>query len=221
MRSSHKPDVLRSATSDRALASDAPREIFIPHDPAAGPVTAVKNLLIQSSLAQLKANDHYERYVTMIAPNVLEDLLARMAPSWIPVELAMAHYEACENLNLNIDETAAVGTSVGDHLQNTTLVSRAKKVRAEDFDVWGAYSQMYRMWARLYQGGSVQVVRLGPKTQLIEQRGFPMNRFRYFRQAQVAAFAAAYEALGVELSCVKVERHSPARDEVAFRVAWY
>jgi hypothetical protein len=221
MRLSHKPDVVRSPTSERALASDSPREIFIPHDPAAGPVTALKNLIIQSSLTQLKANGHYERYVSLIAPEVLEELLARMGPGWIPVELAMAHYQACEDLNLNGDETAAVGTSVGDRLQSATLVSRAKKVREDDFDVWGSYTQMYRMWARLYQGGSVQVVKLGPNAQLIEQRGFPMNRFRYFRQAQLAAFVAAYEALGVELSLIKVERYSPARDDVVFRVVWY
>jgi hypothetical protein len=220
MSRSNEPRVSRIPVSDAAPEAGETREVFIPHDPAAGPVTAVKNILIQSSLAKLKASDHYERYVTLIAPDVLDQLLSSMGPGWVPVELALAHYEACEQLNLNVDDTHALGLSVGDRLKDTVLVSHAKKVRGEEVDVWAAYSQMYRMWPRLYQGGSVQVVKIGPKSQLLEQRGFPMNRFRYFRQAQVAAFVSAYEAIGAELTCVKVDRYSLARDEVVFRIMW-
>src|SRR6476660_3061698 len=107
-----------------ATGSDS-REIIIPHDPAAGPVTAVRNFLIQASLAELKANGHYERYARLIAPDVLAELSASLAPGWIPMDLALRHYEACENMKLDATEFAAMGKHVGDRVRD--VVSLAKR----------------------------------------------------------------------------------------------
>jgi hypothetical protein len=77
------------------------------------------------------------------------------------------------------------------------------------------------MFPRLYQGGSMQISKLGPKEMSIEQRGLSLNRLRHFREAQVAALAATFDAVAVQTySCLKVERFNPANDETLFRVAW-
>ena len=72
----------------------------------------------------------------------------------------------------------------------------------------------------MYQGGSVQISRLGPREQLIERRGYPMNRFRYFRHAQLGVFAAAFGAFGIELTRREVREIRSEDDEVAFFLAW-
>jgi hypothetical protein len=77
------------------------------------------------------------------------------------------------------------------------------------------------MWPRLYQGGSVQVVKLGPKQQLLDQKGFPMNRFRYFRLAQVKAVAAAYTALGADFSRLELGHYDAGSDEAAYHLSWF
>ena len=197
------------------------REIVTPHDPAAGPVTAVRNMILQASLAQLRASGHYDRYATLIDLQVREQLLAMsIAPGWIPIELVLAHYEACDNLMLTREQFAEMGAAVGERIQETALVSPAKKTRDADYNPWDAVGPLQRMWARLYQGGSVQVVRAGPKTKLLEQRGFQLSRYNYYRQAQSAALKAVHAALGTQNLETKVESYSPARDELVIRVSW-
>jgi hypothetical protein len=195
-----------------------PREIIMPHDPNAGPVTAVRNVVIQSSLKNLQVNGHYERYVSLIAPATLAEL-ERLGPGWVPLALASAHYEACENLMLSPQELAALGSKVGENLQETALVSSAKKVRDADFDVWSAVPALHRMWARLNQGGSVQIVRTGPREKLLEMRGFSLNRFHYYRQAQVWVVAAAESALGPRMA-VKILSYSKKTHELVLRTNW-
>lgn len=214
------PRESRGPTIDDTSNAKPRREIVIPYVPASGPVTAVRNIVIQSSLAQLRDAGQYERYVALVPSDVLADLLSRLGPGWIPVELALAHYQACEGLSMTDGELAASGMAVGNRLQDSILVSSSKKVRDEDFDLWSSMHQLHRMWPRLYQGGSVQVVKFGPKDQLLEQRGFPMNRFRYFRLAQIKALAAAYAALGAQFSRLEIDHYDPLRGEVVYRLCW-
>jgi hypothetical protein len=206
-------------SADRAVPFGT-REIVIPHDRAAGPVTAVRNVLLQASLAELRAHGHYERYAKLIDPRVLEQLLSGLGPGWVPLDLAFAHYEACEKLCLTREEFAAMGDRVGDRVQDAVLVSLAKKVRENDFDLWLAVPALHRMWPRLFQGGSIQVVKLGPKEQLLEERGIVLNRFSYYRHGHVAALCASRGALGVRMTSAQVVSYAATTDEMVIRLAW-
>jgi hypothetical protein len=196
------------------------REIIIPHEREIRPCTAVRNVVIQSSIAQLQDAGYYDRYLSIIDPQVLKDLLSSFSPGWTPIELAQAHYAACDKLELTQEEQAALGQRIGSRLQETVLVSAAKRTRDSAFDLWTATGQLHRMWARLYQGGSVQVVKLGPKDKLVELRAFSLSRYRYYRNAQLAGIGAAYEALGARVEWLKVVSYNLARDELTFHFSW-
>jgi hypothetical protein len=197
------------------------REILVPYDLTAGPVTAVRNVVIQASLGQLRSNGHYERYTTLIDNTTLEQLVAMsLAPGWIPIELALAHYEACDNLMLTREQFAVMGQAVGERVHETVLVSSAKKARAPDYNAWDAEGPLQRMWPRLFQGGSVQTVKVGPKAKLMEERGFRLNKYHYYRQAHLAAVKTTHRSLGTHEVQTKVESYSPARDELVIRVSW-
>lgn len=99
---------------------------------------------------------------------MLEDILARLDPGWLPVELAVAHYQALDPLNLSLEQIDTLAKNVGERIQNTVLVSAAKRTRDSDFDIWSEAPSFHRMWSRLYQGGSVQIRKLGPRQQLNE-----------------------------------------------------
>jgi len=204
---------------DGSSATDA-REIVIPHERDIRPVTAIRNVVIQSSLAQLQGAGYYARYLRLMDPKVLEELTSSLAPGWTPIELAHAHYGACDKLELTQEEHMKLGQRIGSRLQETALVSGAKRNRDADFDVWTESGALHRMFARLYQGGSCQIVKLGPKDQLVEMRSFSLSRYRYYRHAQLAGMGAAYEALGVRFETLKIASYNPAREEVTFRLTW-
>lgn len=211
-----------NATDSRPEASLTPegREIVFPHERDIKPCTAVRNVVIQSSLAQLQDAGYYERYLKLIDPQRLQELLSSLAPGWTPIDLAHAHYGACDKLGLGQEEVQKLGQRIGSRLQETALVSAAKRNRDADFDLWTAAGALYRMWARLYQGGSCQVIKLGPKEKLVELRAFALSRHRYYRYAQLAGIGAAYEALGVKIETLKIVSYNPAHDELSFRLTW-
>lgn len=195
-------------------------EIIVPHGADIHPVTAVKNVVLLSSLTQLENGGHLERYTELVDPEVLERVRSGLATEWAPIELAEAHYQACDGLGLNDDELAELGRRVGDRLQATTLVSSAKKVRELGFDHWEAGGSLYRMWARLYQGGSVQVVKVAARAKVLELVGFRLGRYRYYRNAQLFVIRAAHEALGAHLESVRNLSYNAVRDEMRVRIAW-
>jgi hypothetical protein len=198
------------------------REIVIPFATAVvPPLSAVRNVLIQASFAELKAYGHYERYAKLIASDALEQLLAlAIAPSWIPIRLALAHYEACERLQLSESQFSALGKSVGDRLQEVVLISSAKKAEPKGYDLWQGVGALHRMWPRVYQGGGVQVVKIGPKAMLYEARGFSLNRFDYYRQGHVSALHATHSALGAHVTSVRVVHYNAANDDMTTRIDW-
>jgi hypothetical protein len=211
---------LDAVSGEMSAENTSERVIVFPHDASRGPMTAVRNVLLQTSLNELRENGHYERYAQLIAPEALERLQGYLAPGWVPIEIAHEHYSACERLDLNSAQTDRLGTRIGDRLQQTLIVTRAKGTRDPEFDLWQVHPSLYRIWARLYQGGSVQITRLGPREALLEQTGFVLNRYAYYREAQVRAIAAGYAAVGTRFTRFDIERYEPSRDELEFRMAW-
>jgi hypothetical protein len=220
MRESELPSSLDAVDYSILSADTTDAIIVFPHDRTRGPVTAVRNVLLQTSLDELKGQGHYDRYVQMIAPEALEALQAHLAPGWVPIEIAHAHYAACERLGLSNAQAGRLGRNIGDRVQQTLFVSRAKSARDPDFDLWKVTPSMHRIWARIYQGGSVQVTRLGPRELSLEQAGFVLNRYAYYREAQVRAIATAYTAVGTRFSRFEISRYDTERDELEFHMAW-
>lgn len=208
-----------SDTRSGALPVHSQPRIVFAHTAESRPVTAVKNVLVQASLAQIQTAGFYERYSKLIESQVLEQLLSSVGPGWVPIELADSHYAACDRLNLNTAELKVLGSGVGDRLQKTTLVS-TKKDRQTSVDVWAELGSLHRMWDRQYQGGSVQVTQAGDQEMLIELRGFVLTRHLYFRNAMVPAIGVTFLALGVRLDSSKISKYVAARDEVTYRLSW-
>jgi hypothetical protein len=215
-RSTQRPAVPTQVTG---LRFDQ-REIIIAHEPAATPLRAVRNVLIQSSLAELRTLGHYDRYASLVQPKLLEQLTAAsLAPGWVSVELAHAHYEACDRLELTVEQLSTMGGRVGERVQAALLVSFAKKVRQLDFDLWSEIGPLHRMWGRVFDGGSVQICKLGPTDELVEERGFSLFRYAYYREAHLAVLRASHAALGVDAT-VTIASYNPRNDDLTARITW-
>jgi hypothetical protein len=196
------------------------REVLIPYDPAAGSLTAVRNVLLQSSIAQLRSQGHYPRYVEEIEPRILEKLESNVGPGWIDAEFALAHYEACDRMALTPKELAALGRQVGEHLQATALASLRTTAKHGGYDPWTAVSAISRVWPRMYQGGSTQYVKVGPQELLVEAKGYRLNQFSYFRLGSIAVLKAIFGVLGPRVCHVQGISYNPKTDEYVRRVSW-
>jgi hypothetical protein len=192
----------------------------IEHSSAAGPVvTGVRGSLVVSSLSTLRERSLFDRYQRLVDPTVLAKLQFAIASTWLPVELAMAHYAACDALQLNEVQMKEIGEHVSTKLVSTFWGAALREARragaAVPYDI--ALRQYGSMWDRLYQGGSSVIEELGHKDARIHARGLPMVRYRYFRVGYMGLIRGA--AMMFFRAChVKTERHSD--DQLTILVSW-
>ena len=204
----------------RALEPPPRGEILIPHEQDFQPVVALRNTMLQASLGELREAGYFERYTAHIDPAVLHELSTNLAPSWVPIELADAHYQACDRMGLNAEELQRIGHAVGVRVRQTSIVVADNRTSGAPVDVWTIVGQLHRVWKRLYQGGSVQIVKLGPRDELIELRGHSLYRHPYFRFASIAAITAAHEAVGARIEVNRIVRYDAMTHETVIHLAW-
>jgi hypothetical protein len=195
-------------------------EVVVPHEKDVQPVTAVRNALLQSSLAEVREHGYFERYSQHIPAAALEELSSNLGPGWVSNELAHAHYGACDGMKLTAEELEGIGESVGQRVRDTSIVVAGSKNPDEAFDLWASIRQLHRVWRRIYQGGSVQITKVGATDQLIHFRGFSLNTYRYFRHANLAAIRSVHEAVGVHVESAKMVRYDSSTQEVTIHLKW-
>lgn len=192
---------------------------MIAHEQDFEPLTAVRNTVVQASLGELRFAGYYERYAANVDPDVLAELLSNLAPSWVPIDLVDAHYRACDAMSLNAGELQRLGEAVGVRVRQTSIVVGSKP-SDEPVDVWSIVAQLHRAWKRVYLGGSVQIVKLGPKDELIELRGHSLYRYPYFRFGSLAAITAAHEAAGARIQSNRIVRYDALTHEIVLHLTW-
>lgn len=155
-------------------------EIIVDYkSPQGSKVTQVRGALIASSLSTLRERDLFARYEQLLEPAHREQVLYCLAASWVPVEVVMAHYRACDAMGLTERELEALGNDVSKRIMGTFLATMVRSARSVASSI--PLRQYPRLWDRLLVGGSCKVRLFGPKDARIESNGVPMFTYRYFR----------------------------------------
>lgn len=171
-----------------------PKQVLVKHESEGGDrVSKVRGSLIVSSLQTLREKALVERYLRNLAKEHHEPLLFALAASWLPIELAMAHYQACEAMELTEAEIDAIGQHVSNRIMGTFLgtLLRSSRSLGAGTSPMVPLRQYHRLWDRLLVGGSCAVSHSGPKDVTIESRGLPAFRYRYFRMAYIGLIKGA------------------------------
>jgi hypothetical protein len=196
------------------------REVVIPHAKPIVRATHVRSTLIQSSINTLRNLGYFERYQSQLDPNHADAVLHTLAPTWLPIEVGEAHYAACDALALSPSELMQIGETVGDRIQGTFLSTLSKGASAAGVNPWFLLGYFDRLWARLLQGGSVELSKAGPKDALIETRSAVLTRFEYFRAGFCGVVRAPFRMVGKRVVHVRAERYNAANDSFIMRAAW-
>lgn len=176
------------------MATGPGSQLLSEHASAGGPlVTQVRGSLIVSSLQTLRELGYMESYLGHLPKVHHDEVLLALATSWLPVSLALAHYGACEAMDLGDPALDAIGKHVSKRIMGTFLGTLMRSSR----DFGGVASpviplrQYHRLWDRLLMGGGCTVRTSGMKDAYIESRGVPMFRYRYFRVAYTGLIRGA------------------------------
>jgi hypothetical protein len=206
---------------ERLMAGAETFEILVPHDPTRRDLSAVRRVLIQSSLAELKTLGVYDRYCAFMDPGLLAEMTSLVGPGWVPLQLVQAHYEALDHLEIDEESIRSAGSRTAANVQRALLANGVQPGDPDSKEVpWSMLGAFARMGKRVYEGSSSQYVKIGRKRLLIENIGNPLYGFRYYRLAHTGFIHAAFGKLGVKVVDVTL---APYRSEGAVmetRITW-
>jgi hypothetical protein len=146
-------------------------------------VTGIRSTLITSSLRTLEERGLLERYFGLLAPEHTATLRGAIAGTWLPVDVAIAHYKACNGLGLSTMEQLEMGRRVGDKIQGTLLGTLVTVAKQAGVTPWTFLDRFDRFYERLTLGGGIAVTRLADKDALIEIYKVPLFETPYFAHA--------------------------------------
>jgi hypothetical protein len=182
--------------------------------------TKFRSTWLASSVQALRERGLFERYVATLSPAFRDAITSCVAGVWLPLPVAMAHYEACDRLDLSVAEQVALGAQVTRHTQRTVISMAVRLASAAGGSPWTVMAQAQRIWDRNWIGGAVGVVRIGEREAQIEVVGWPCARFAYCRVASRGILVAV-----TELCCDKASVSDIpslySHQSLGFRVAWY
>jgi hypothetical protein len=174
------------------MSHGAGYQLLAEHQSSDGPsVVQIRGSLIVSSLQTLRDLELYERYLACLPQPMHDQVLYVLAASWVPVDIALAHYAACDAMQLSEAELESIGQHVSRRIMGTFLATLMRSARLVVTPTSVPLRQYPRLWDRLMLGGSCRVGMLGPKEGRIESMGVPMFRYRYFRIAYVGLIRGA------------------------------
>ena len=84
-------------------------------------VTHIRSTLLMSSQTTLREHGLFERYASLLPADVRQEILQLGAPSWLPLRLGMAHYQACQLLALDEDQVVEIAKAVAMHREGSFL----------------------------------------------------------------------------------------------------
>jgi hypothetical protein len=149
-----------------------------------------------------------------------EEVFGLGAPTWLSMDAAMAHYNACNLLNLSVDETLRIGGRVAFiDASGVQLVLRVGK--AGGATPWTVIRNAPTYWSRMYDGSwlEFECQEVGPKDARIIIHRNSLARFAYWRTGLRGVITELTGALSTR-AYVHEQIRDTTNDSVTYAVSW-
>jgi len=181
------------------------------------PTSQFKSTWIVSSQNALRSRGLRDRYLAQIDKRYREQLELAIVGTWLPIDVAVAHYTACDALGLSASEQLDMGRDVSRHLERTLLGTAVRVARQAGVTMWTPLGQLHRLWDRMFIGGGTAVYRLGPKEAHIEVVHCTLASIPYFRTGLRGVLLGVGSAFSQKLYINELVRPT---DAMMFRASW-
>jgi hypothetical protein len=193
-------------------------KLLLDHVSSHGPtVSHIRGIVLLKSVENLRHSGLFERYAAELDPAYRAQIELALAASWLPLELAEAHYAACDRMRLSDAEIERLGSLMAERMSSALFSILLKMTRQAGMEsMWSALKQNDRIWDRMYRGGQVTIIQTGPKDLIMENRGIPLAQSRHWR----FGLRAYWLALGKLMTNVVYVKQIPPREPHAHSVAF-
>lgn len=193
-------------------------EVILPFPTLVQPVRAIRSTVIVGSYGVLRERGLFDAYAAALPPKAHDVLVHTVAGAWIPLDLALTHYAACDSLGLPPDTIAQLGRGVFDRIRGTLLGTTVRMAREAGVTPWTVLPHLQRFWDRAYQGGGLSVVKMGPKEARGEVVQARLCESLYFRHALRGLLGGVLELFCQKAYVSALSTQAPA--SVAYQMQW-
>jgi hypothetical protein len=179
----------------------------------------VRSTLITASLVAIRQMGWEERYYQALPPEMHDELRSLVAGSWSTLELATAHYTACDKMGLTSAEMIKMGEDVSQRTQKSFVATVARASVEAGASPWILFGTSRRVWERIFDGCDIAVYKLGPKEAYVEVVNCQLLGLPYFRAAFRAYFRTVVALLSKVVYTNEVMAYGTDSDAV-FRFSW-
>jgi hypothetical protein len=210
------------ARSRPELASDAELDWLVPFPKPRHHVQDAKHFRstwLTASRQTLRELGHFEAYEGYVDPAYLARLRETVPGIWLPMDVARAHYEAADKLQLPTATLVDIGLAATRRANATTLSFMTRMAQSAGATPWTLLGQVQRLWSMTADDGAAVIARLGPKEARFECVGYPLADIHYNRVTMRGIIAAV---VGLLCSKVYVNEIPPlcTRRSLGMRVSW-
>jgi hypothetical protein len=174
---------------------------------------------IQASLELLRENGLFDRYVKNLPEQFHQPLLHSIAGTWLPAQMCVEHYKACDALGVPMTQQVALGRAVAHRLQKTIFALGFRAAREAGVTPFTILKQFPANWEREWRGGGVGVFKVGPKDARIEIVGFTGAPIPYCRNGLRGVLMGLSELVCTKAYASEI-RALCTDTTLGFRVAW-
>jgi hypothetical protein len=160
--------------------------------------TQFRTTWLSSSMRALRDRGLYDRYLSHLSPAHRETILSIVVGTWLPIDVAVAHYDACDQLGLTENDLLTIGAEVSKHAQGTVLSVAVTVAKGAGVTPWTVITRYPAIWNRTWVGGGCSVLKLGPKDARLEMGGWPCARTTYCRTAMRGVLCGLVETFSTK-----------------------
>ncbi|HEX8789686.1 MAG TPA: hypothetical protein VF765_01955 [Polyangiaceae bacterium] len=192
-------------------------DIIAAHEPT--PLKALRSTVVASGINVFRVRGLIDAYSKNLDAKSRDILLTTVAGTWLPVDLALAHFAAVDAIGLTSEQSFDIGATSARRFGETLWGTAMRMTRATGIDPWNVLNIYERLWKRSFDGGGFTVTRHGPKEAFVEIRSIPFARHAYFRDA----LRGAHQSLLALLARTVYVREVPRRthpEGFTMRISW-
>ena len=181
----------------------------------------MRGTMLANSMAILREREREQEYFAALPARHHDEVRFVLAQAWMPMDLALIHYEAMGKVFPTVNEQVENGRIAAERAQNGYVRTVARTLQATgNLDIPSVLKRLPVAVERFCRGGGcVAVYRTGQKDARIELDGFPFARIEYARNAWQGMFESSLALITPRLF-VRQDIRFQEGDRVAFTVSW-
>lgn len=186
---------------------------------ATPPVDAVRGFVFSSGRKWFMEQGLMDRYVELLPPGVRERAFTITALEWIPLDEAMACYDACDAMELPASDQREVGRVVSSANNGALIETLARLAGGLGVSPWVALKDLNKVWLRSNRGGAVAVFKATERSARIEIWKVPMASSGFFCTSMCGAIESGIRLFRKSASVSEV-RDERTSDSLTLTATW-